>query len=657
MTAFPHVYRPLRVGPRVLRNRVYVPAHQPGLAVDGMPGERYIAYQRTRARAGAGMQITGAIPVAPSAVWPANFALQLTDDHVVPGFAALADAVHEEGGLMLAQLAHIGGGEFGGNDAFTASPYVSELTRQPSRQADADDLDGAVAEHVAAAGRAYDAGLDGIELVLAYGYLLHSFVSPLMNHRGDELDGDLAHRMSFPLRVAAAVRARIGRDRMLGVRFVCDEFLDGGIGVDEGVAIARTLEASGLFDYLSVVTGNNLRRMPRVRHWPPTPAPHMFARHLARAVKGAVALPVCSVGRITSLTEAEDVLASGDADLVGMVRAHIADPHLLVKGRAGRAAEIRPCVGANVCINSVLDEHPVRCVANPAVGREDAEPPPRADGERVVVVGGGPGGLEAGRRLAERGCAVTLFERAERLGGQAWAWSAAPSRAEVRSLLDWWAGRLDALGVDVRTGTEGTAEEIGALDPALAVLATGAVPDAFTVPTDGSATTVGVIDALTGRVPGDGVVVVDELGRLDAAYVAEKLAGEHHRVTLVTNCVHLGEGEGLTTVYPMLQRLAEMGVEVVERACVTRVEAGTVHLDGVFGEAREPVTGVDALVTWTGAQPDRSLRQPLRALGIETVLAGDARVVQRMADAVEEAAAAVDDWLARRAAAVPAAGA
>lgn len=626
---------PIQVGPMRLRGRVYVPAHQPGLAEGGHPGERYIAYQRARARAGVAMQVTGATPIAPSRVWN-DICLWNIDESIVPGYRQLADAIHEEGGRILAQLAHPGPTELVGPDVLGPSRDFSETGRQVVRPASVTQLQAIVEQYAEAADRCRRGGLDGVEISMAHGLLLAAFITPLHNTRDDEYGGSFERRLRLPFEVLDAVREVVGPELAVGVRLGVDDLVDGGLRPPDAARVAAALESRA--DYVSVMVGNNNRLEARVRHWPPTPAPFGLFRDSARTIKQAVAIPVCAVGRITTTVLANELVAAGDTDLVGMVRAHIADPDLLPKSRAGRADDVRPCVGANVCVNKLLDEKPLTCLVNPDVGHE-SEPSPGtvAAGTAAVVVGAGPAGMEAARRLAGRRFTVTLFERADTVGGQVLPWTASTSRREIRLFLDWQLRGLRDAGVDLRLGTEANPDLVAGLTPAITVLATGAWPAALPhLRTDGSVQLADPLDELdwSGR-----VVVYDGVGELDGALLAERAAESRAaHVTLVTSRLHVGEGDGISTVFPMLRRLAELGVDVVERAIPTAATDGLVQLAGVFGEPREPVPA-DTLVTWVGGVSDTSLREELMTRRIRAIEIGDALRPRRAADAVRDGAA------------------
>ena len=625
---------PIQLGPMRLRGRVFVPAHQPGLAKNGYPDERYIAYQRARARAGAAMQVTGATPIAPSRVWN-DICLWNVDESIVPGYRQLADAVHEEGGRMLAQLAHPGPYEHFGPEVLGPSRDFSEISRQVVSPATKAQLEVIVQQYAEAADRCRRGGLDGVEISMAHGLLLAAFITPLHNRRDDEYGGSFERRLRLPMDVLDAVRDAAGRDLAVGIRLGIDDLVDGGLRPADAAKVAAALESR--VDYISVMVGNNNRLDARVRHWPPTPAPHGLFRSVARTIKDAVSVPICAVGRVTTTALANDMITAGDTDLVGMVRAHIADPDLLPKSRAGRTQDVRPCVGANVCVNRSLAGDPLTCLVNPDVGHE-GKPGLAHDtgGTSAIVVGAGPAGMEAARRLAERGYAVSLIERAGTVGGQVLSWTDSTSRREVRLFLDWQLRRLHELGVDIQLGVQADVELIASSAPGLVVLATGARPAVLPgLRTDGSVRLADPLDPAgwAGR-----VVIYDGVGDLDGALLAERAAeGRSEQVTLVTGRVHVGEGEGITTLYPMIRRLAELGVDVVERTVPTAAVDGLITLHGVFGEAHEPVPA-DTLVTWVGGEADMSLAGELAARGITPLLIGDALRPRRATEAVSEGA-------------------
>jgi hypothetical protein len=508
-----------------------------------------------------------------------------------------------------------------------------------SREASSEELADIVELFRAAATRCREGELDGIEITMAHGMLLASFLSPLMNRRTDQFGGDIDGRTRFPLQVVAAVRQALGDDAIIGIRMPGDELLEDGIRAAEAAALARRLTSDGMVDYVSVTAGNNTRKLARVDHWPPTPAPFAAFRHLSRAVREGLDIPVATVGRVTTLEQAEDILATGDADLVGMVRAHIADPRLLPKAKARETKTIRPCVGANVCINALLNHETLTCMVNPELGRPlSSIDRPIAASRSAVVVGGGPAGLEAARRLALRGFQTTLLEASDRLGGQLDRWCRTPSRQEFLKVIRWWADELERLEVRVELGRPAEPGDILDQRPSIVLLATGSTPIRDRATPLGGLPSFGAYD-----VPerGGHVLVQDEIGRLAAMLTAERLSLTWNKVTLVTSALHPGEGEGITTNYTLLRELGRRGVAIHERARVVNIEAGTATLRGVFDEARPTIPAIDAVVSVPGAKSHAPLFPALTAHGLDVRLIGDAKLPRDVTAAVRGAAETV----------------
>src|SRR5215468_7235884 len=473
--AFEHLFTPLRIGPVTAPNRVVCGAHftmfsEPA-SVFGEPGyfgARLGRYLADRARGGAGVIIAGQAQVHPTTAYqmPNNAAAWRAE--AVPHFRRLTEQVHAHGALAFLQLAHNGGvnqGPWSKLPAWAPSEVANSL--EPPKALEPAEIAELVEHFARSARHAADGGFDGIEVHGAHGYLIHEFLSPRHNRRRDVYGGDLEHRMRFAVEVLEAVRAAVGARVAVGLRLVGDEETgSGGLTAADAAEIGARLEQRGLVDFLNVSVGVSGIGMVR-----PLYVPHGCGVYAARAVKDAVQrTPVFAVHRILTPEEAEDILARGDADAVTVVRALIADPEWAAKAARGASAAIRRCTGCNQgCYGSLTQGLPITCVTNPAVGR-DAElglgtlqPAERA--KRVVVIGGGPAGLEAGWVAAARGHHVTLLERGDELGGKIRLAQRLPGRSELADFADWRAGECARRGVDVRLRHAATAESVLALAP------------------------------------------------------------------------------------------------------------------------------------------------------------------------------------------------
>ena len=616
-----------------------MPAHQPGLASGGQVTDRYIAYQRARARSGVSMQVTGATPVAPSAQWN-DICLWNVDDSIIEGYQKLGRAVREEGSRMLAQLTHPGPTEYSGPKVWGPSRDFSEVTHQVVVEATPEQIEDVVREYAAAARRCREGELDGVEISGAHGNWVAAFLSPLTNRRDDEFGGDFDRRLEVTIRILDAVRAEIGHDRMLGLRLGIDDLNPGGILPPEAAKIAQALEDR--VDYFSVMVGNNNRYESRVRHWPPTPAEPGIFRGAAHVITEAVNKPVAAVGRVLTLELANDMINAGDADFVGMVRAQIADAKLISLSKAGREKDVRPCIGINVCSNNLLAGKTLSCAVNPdAASSEDPAEMSRLDGLNAVVVGSGPAGLESARRLAVRGAQVTLFEGGDTLGGRLAQWSQAPSRHEVYDYVEWQKRQLAEFGVDVRLNTLADARAVLECEPAEIVLATGAPDIELSVPNDGSIQTLTADDVFAATLSGTRAVVYDIPGAVDSLFIAEYLVKQGFEVTLVTSRIHVAEGEGVNSFYPMLRTIADLGVTIIERSRLREISNGVASFEGIFGEAGHDLPA-DLLVSWSGGDPDLTLAHELDQLEVSYALIGDALRPRRFLDATNEAKLVTD---------------
>ena len=629
---FPHLLSPIQVGPRRLRCRVLVTAHEIRLADDGIPGPRYTAYHRARARGGAGLQITGCTAVHHTGGLGSEGTLANVDDSIIDGYRMLAGAVHEEGGAILAQLGHSAATTHStdpGAPVWAPSAVTGHLMRhgQRAHAMSIGEIEEIVEAFGAAAERCRKGGMDGVEILAAFGFLVAAFLSPIANQRSDRYGGSLENRMRFCREVVSAVRDGMGRDGIVGLRIPGDELVEGGLGLDEMKMVARAMERDGKVDYLNVIAGTNMDRIQRAEHWPPTPAPHGLYVHLAAGIRSAVELPVFTVGRITDPVQAERILAGGEADMVGMTRAHVADPDLIAKLREGRLDDIRPCVGANVCIRNGLSGRSIGCIHNPRTGRELTwgDPAPAAKRLEVAVVGGGPAGLEAARVAALRGHRVTLYEESGQLGGQLRTWTRLVSRRELHGIVEWQQRQLEGLQVRIRLGHRvGSAEDLEGAETV--VLAAGARPAPVSV--EGAAehgvtlcTAHDILDSEPLAVAPS--LVWDRAGGGAAISAAEHLAVAGCRVVLVTPSMAVADDVDITNRVPLYRRLYELSVTMLPNTDVARVDAGGVVVRNVYTGSESTVSGLERVVVSDAAEACDGLADTLRQAGRRVILAGD----------------------------------
>ncbi|SFK42503.1 mycofactocin system FadH/OYE family oxidoreductase 2 [Geodermatophilus ruber] len=632
MSGYPLLFTPLRLGPVTVPNRIVFPAHLTNFAEDGLPTPRHAAYYAARAAGGAGLVITEESTTDP-ADRPYEKLIRGSDDAVLAGYRALTDAVHAAGAPVFAQLNHNGGQSDTAHTrvpVLAPSPVPDPLFRAVPREVSVAEIARLVAGYAGTAARCAAGGFDGVEVQCSQSSLVRQFLSRATNRRTDGYGGPLENRARFLVEVLTAVRAAVGPALAVGVRLAGEEGVAGGTTLDEAVATARLLAAAGLVDWVNTTVGVATATLEQVI--PPMTTPPGYARYVSAAVRAAVDVPVIGVGRFLHPGQAEQALAAGDCDLVGLVRAQIADPEFATKVRTGRAAEIRTCLGCNQeCAGRVGLNRPLGCVTNPRAGREAPLPPPRRR-RRVLVVGGGPAGLRAAATAAQRGHAVTLLEQDADTGGAVRAAASAPGRSGLLPLVADLAAECARAGVEIRVGVRATAEMVRDAAPDVVVLATGARPLRPHWAGRGDRV-VDVRDVLTGRAtPAGSVLVVDDLGAAAAPSTAELLAGRGCAVELVTAAMVAGQDLGLTLEMPAWQRrAAALGIRqspdrfVADVAAGARLRVRLVH----HPTGAEELRTADWVVVATPPQPADELWQALRDDGLEVHRIGDCLAPRR----------------------------
>ncbi len=634
---YPLCSSPVRVGKLEFRNRITRTAHGTGYAVHGKVTERLIAYHEARARGGVGslfLETCGVHPTSRGPLWAFT-------DEIVDGWAELAERLRRYDTKVLAQLWH-GGAQAqprDGSPAWAPSAIPEPISGRVTQAMTKAMIDEVVAGFAAAARRAKQAGLDGVEVHGAHTYLVCAFLSPMTNLRTDEYGGPLENRLRFAREVLSAIREAVGCDFVLGIRISATEGVEGGIEPDEAARIRERLEDEELIDYVNVSMGGYyaFSKMIGAMH-----EPHGYELATSELVTRGARVPTIVTGRILTLAEAEEIIASGIADIVSMVRAMIADPDLVQKSFAGREQDVRPCIGCNegcvgrrFALGTAAGE--TGCTVNPHAGFEYRfEKLTRvAEPRNVLVVGAGPAGLEAARAAALRGHRVAVHERAERPGGLVAVQREAPFRREIGVICDWLWKELERLGAVLRLGSHVDAELVKRMRPDIVIVATGSLPrrdgvqrmrPAHRVPGVDLPHVVTPLEVLGGdlEIPRR-AVVFDDLGNYQAVGSAEWLLERGADVVYATSfselCPDLFRSFQRDAVAARVERYP--GFRLATRSSVERVSSGSVVLHGIDG-GREEEVEADLVVLVTGFEPQTALFEQLRSAGTDARLAGDA---------------------------------
>ena len=644
MAQFPHLFSPLALRGRTIRNRILSTGHQTYLARGGLPTDDFIAYHEARAKGGVGLIVTEAARFHASALSDSH-EIVVTGDDAIAGYSRLADAVHRHGAAVFGQLSHSGRVSRRMSNGMRGVAYAPSSVPDNRFHTMPRAMPVAMVEELveacgAAAARFAQAGFDGVELVCSHGLLFAQFLSPDVNRREDRYGGSRDNRMRFLRECLAATRRAVGETMVVGVRMSIEELEQDGIEAQETAAICAALAREGLVDYVNATTGSMAGLGGSIHVVPPMQIDTAYVAPQAGSLRARIGAPVFVAGRINQPQIAERVLAQGLADMCGMTRALISDPDMANKAKAGDLDDIRACIGCNqACIGHYHAGCAISCIQNPPTGRERrlgrlAPAPRRA---RILVAGGGPAGMKAAAVAAARGPRVILCEAAATLGGQTRLAQLLPDRAEFGGLTTNLEQEMRRAGVEVRLSTPVTADLARAIAPDRVIVATGARPYAPRVEgrDDGH-----VVDAWTairreGNI-GARVLVADWRCDWTGVGVAELLAKAGRHVRLAVNGIAAGQNLQMYLRDLWAARLHDLGVEVIPYARLYGVDADAAYMLHIVSQKAIVCEGVDTVVLAAGAEPDTRLEAALQGLGPPLVPVGDCLSPRSAEEAVYE---------------------
>ena len=628
------LFQPCNIGKLQLKNRVVMPPMGNNFgAEDGSVTLQQIDYYNERALGGPGLIITEMVSVDSPMGQRGIRQLRIDDDRFIPGLSRLAIQVHDSGGKMALQLCHAG--LLAASNNFVLQPvapspveyYGKKVTEGLSKE----EIKDIINHFIRGALRAKDAGFDGVEVHAAHSYLLAHFLSPYFNRRGDEYGGSVRNRAKILLEIIGGIRNAVGEDYPVWCRINGMEYgLEGGLTIDEAREIARMAEAAGSAAIhvtggaYGTYSGYNRAGMGQ---------PEGNLSELAGAIKKTVKIPVIAVGRI-NLQLAEKLLQESKADLIAIGRAQIADPQLIKKAASGNFDDIRPCISCNVCVDDLtLLDVSLHCSVNACVGKErESSIRPAKIVKNVLVIGGGPAGMEAAMVAAQRGHCVTIYEQQPQPGGKLNLAVVPPGKIEIRPLIDFFVRQVQKLGISVVLQKEADASLIKQLRPDVIILAAGGIPAVPPIPGVAGENVVFAEQVLSGAAVGQRVVIIG--GGLVGCETAEFLSKHGKKITVIEMLDEPAAGVGSSFKPGLISRLAADGVTMM-----TGVECKKIFAEGVVITARdgkEQTLAADTVVLAAGAKPDRRLLQEIKGLAPEIYPIGDCVEPRRILEAISE---------------------
>jgi len=634
---YPSIFSQGRIGQMELKNRIVMPAMATGYtSEDGTVSEKWLRYLEARARGGVGLIIIEVTAISPEGRGFTN-QLGIYEDRFIPGFKELAKRMHAHGTKVAVQLHHAGRrttpGRNGGLPIVAPSPIPDPVLQVKPRELTEKEILNLVEAFTEGACRVREAGLDAVEIHGAHGYLIGQFMSLSANRREDAYGHNLQGRLQFPVEIITRVRKKVGQDFPILFRTPAEEGIRDGLTLEESQKIALAVQGAGI-DALNVSVGIYSRPgSPAVAPMDLDPG---FLIPRAEAIKSILKIPVIGVGRINHPELAERILADGRVDFLAVGRAHLADPDFLAKARSGKSDQIRKCIACNQgCIDRLFGDKMITCLVNPECGREVDFPPRPVDRKkRVVIVGGGPAGLQAARIMALRKHEVTLLEKENFLGGQFLAAAVTPKKEDFREAIDFLAKEVREAGVNVKLSTEADERLVKKLNPEVVIVATGSSPVIPKIKGLQNLPVFTAQDVLLGKKE----IVVQKIliigGGMVGVEVADFLGQRGKQVIVVEMTGQLAAGMGAGHWFYVQERLEKYGVEILTNAVVEEVSKKAIVLR--LGKEKRTVEGIETIILASGVRPQNEMADKLKGIVAEIHVIGDAREPRNALDAVLE---------------------